>query len=72
MSKPRQHDHLAPLLFDFVPKGRTTQDAALYKIMRHMARRNRQQMYDAVTQSWRELFLYGTSTVRLKWEVPCR
>lgn len=61
------HSKLAPLLFDFVPKGRTAQDAALYRIMRHSARVNRQQIYEQAMRMFKDLMLYGKSYLKMEW-----
>jgi hypothetical protein len=67
MSKPHAHDNLAPVLFDYVPRGRTAQDRVLYKMLRWHARRNRQQIYETTMDAWRNLFLFGTATIKVKW-----
>lgn len=61
------HSKLAPILFDFVPKDRTREAVAMYKILRLMARKNRAENYNLVCDAMRNLMLYGKGQYQVKW-----
>jgi hypothetical protein len=67
MSKLGQHSNLAPLLSEFVPKGRTAQDVCLYKIFRWWHRKNRQQLYESTMATMQEVMMYGSSVMKVTW-----
>lgn len=62
------HSKLAPVLCDFIPKGRTAQDVALYKLMRRSARLHRQDIWESAAKVLTYIMLHGVSYVRVKWD----
>jgi hypothetical protein len=60
------HRNLAPILFDFIPEGRSATDVALYKVMRRITRTKRQQLWDATSRCLRDCFTTGTGYFNAK------
>jgi len=67
----RDHSKLAPVSFDFVPKGRSKVDAEAYKLLRWYARVSRQAVYDATLAAWRDMFTNGIGYFRVHFSAPC-
>lgn len=62
----RDHSQLAPFA-EFIPKGRTAQDAAMYKVMRRISRLNRQQVHEAAKAAVMDAWLRGTGYMKVMW-----
>jgi len=58
------HKDLPPF-FEPIPKGRAAVDVALYKIMRHIARKNRRALWAACTGMVRDAVLFGTGYAKI-------
>jgi len=64
---PICHNSAHPVLVSYIPKGRSTADAALYRFMKHSSRRERNVCWhDAIQSAVERMFVTGTGYIRVQ------